>query len=268
MSELKELVKELLANLPAEPDVGMVVDLVTEAFERLADRGEYYEAMQTVVPGAGAIYGVRVPSLRELAKGVLRVYKQDHETLKAIALASWEQGSREHELFGLFLLGYAKKLRSAERWELGERFLPQVSHWEACDQLCAALLGDALAQDASYMGLLEGWVEDENLWVRRAALVATVYLRRAKFSPEVALDLDQRTLAMCSRLLDDRERYIRKAVDWAIREVIGRHYATALEWMMTQAAGAPSSTAISTLKLASKKLSDADRAAFLAALGD
>jgi 3-methyladenine DNA glycosylase AlkD len=268
MSELKELVKELLANLPAEPDVGMVVDLVTEAFERMADRGEYYKAMQTVVPGAGVIYGVRVPALRELAKGVQHAYKQDQEALKAIALASWEQGSREHELFGLFLLGYVKKLSPAERWALGERFLPQVGHWEACDQLCAALLGEALAQDAKYMDLLEGWVDAENIWVRRAALVATVYLRRAKFSPEVALDLDQRTLAMCARLLDDRERYIRKAVDWAIREVVGRHYAQALEWMMAQAAGVPSRTAGTTLKLASKKLSNPDRDAFLVTLGD
>ena len=267
MREEKDLMKELLAGLPLEPDAAKVVDLITKAFERLADRGAYYDAMQTVIPGVGAIYGVRVPLLRELAKGVRGAYRQDQESLKAIALASWEQGSREHELFGLFLLGYVKKISPAERWELGERFLPQVSHWEACDQLCAALLGEALAQDARYMDAIEAWVGDGSLWVRRAALVATVYLRRAKFPPEMALDLDQRTLAMCAALLDDTEHYVRKAVDWSIREVIGRHYAPAHEWMMAQAAGNPSSTARSTLKLASKKLSDADREDFLAALG-
>ncbi len=267
MSEQKTLLKKHLAGLPAEPDVGTIVDLVTKAFEKLADRGEYYEAMQSVVPGAGTIYGVRVPTLRELAKSVQRAYEEDQDALKAIALASWEQGSREHELLGLFLLGYVKKLSPAERWALGERFLPQVSHWEACDQLCAALLGEALAQDASYMDQLEGWVEDDNLWVRRAALVATVYLRRAKFPPEVALDLDQRTLAMSVTLLDDDQAYIRKAVDWAIRETIKRNYVLGREWMIAQAAGTPSNTARSTLKLASKKLSDADREAFLAALG-
>ena len=160
--------KELLAGLPLEPDAAKVVDLITKAFERLADRGAYYDAMQTVIPGVGVIYGVRVPLLRKLAKGVRGAYRQDQEGLKAIALASWEQGSREHELFGLFLLGYVKKISPAERWELGERFLPQVSHWEACDQLCAALLGEALAQDARYMNAIEAWVGDGSLWVRGA----------------------------------------------------------------------------------------------------
>ena len=267
MSEGKALVKELLAGMPVEPSAVKVLDLMTKAFGKLADRGEYYQAMQKVVPGVGSFYGVRVPLLRELAKGVQAAYKQDQVALKAIALASWEQGSREHELFGLFLLGYVKKISPAERWELGGRFLPQVTHWEACDQLCAALLGEALAQDAGYLDVIEGWVHDDSLWVRRAALVTTVYLRRAKFSPEMALGLDRRTLAMCAVLLDDAEHYVRKAVDWSIREVIGRHYKAAFEWMMLRAADNPTRTARSTLKLASKKLNDTDREAFLAATG-
>jgi 3-methyladenine DNA glycosylase AlkD len=73
------------------------------------------------------------------------------------------------------------------------------------------------------------------------------------------LELDQRALMMCEALLDDKEHYIRKAVDWAIREVIGRHYETGRELMMRQAARDPSSTARSTIRLASRKLKDADR---------
>ena len=105
------------------------------------------------------------------------------------------------------------KLSPAERWELGVRFLPDVSNWESCDQLCAALLGETLARDPGYMEVLEGWVEDENFWVRRAALVAPVYLRRAKYPEQVMLDLDRRTLAICGALLNDQGKYIRKAVD-------------------------------------------------------
>lgn len=267
MSERSDAqVETLLTTLPSEPDPERVLSLVTTAFERLADRGEYHDAMQKVVPGVSTFYGVRVPTLRALAKGVRREYRQNPEALVQIAANSWKLASREHELFGLFLLGYVKTIGPAERWELGERFLPQVSHWEACDQLCAALLGEALAQDSTFMDTLESWIHDDNTWVRRAALVSTVYLRRSKFSADLALELDQRALMMCEALLDDKEHYIRKAVDWAIREVIGRHYETGREWMMRQAARDPSSTARSTIRLASKKLKDADREELLSVL--
>ena len=93
---------------------------------------------------------------------------------------------------------------------------------------------------------------DENIWVRRAALVAPVYLRRAKYSPEVARDLDRRTLKMAATLLNDEEKYIRKAVDWTVREVIKRHYELGFEWFKEQVQSNPSRIAKSTLRLAAK----------------
>ncbi len=266
MTKSKTSVASLMAELPPVPDPKQVLDLVTVAFEKLADRDRYYEAMKQVIPGVASLYGVRVPALRALAKDVQRAYKHDQDALKKIALASWEQGSREHELFALFLLGYLRTLQPAERWELGKRFLPQVRHWEACDQLCAALLGEALAQDARFMDTIEAWVQDDNIWIRRAALVSTVYLRRSKFAPEISLALDQRALAICGALINDNEHYIRKAVDWAVREVIGRHYEIGRDWMMAQTTRHPSKTARSTLRAASKKLIGADRDQLLAAL--
>ncbi|HEY69806.1 MAG TPA: DNA alkylation repair protein [Anaerolineae bacterium] len=260
-------IESLLADLPAVPNPAEVLTVVERAFETFADRGDYGKMIRVVVPGVEKVYGVRVPVLRKLGKGIRAAYKQDQAALEALALESWARGSREHEILALVLLKYVKELTPAERWSMGLRFLPRVKHWEACDQLCGSLLGDALAQDAGYMDELETWIEDDNFWIRRAALVTTVLLRRSKHPPEVALDLDRRTLAMCEALLDDREGYIRKAVDWAIRETIKRRYDLGCEWMMTQALSNPSRTARSTLKLASKKLDDADRQAFLSKLG-
>jgi len=103
--------------------------------------------------------------------------------------------------------------------------------------------------------------------IRRASLVAPVYLRRAEYSEQVALDLDRRTLAICDALLNDREKYIRKAVDWSVREVIKRRYDLGREWLFAQADSELSRTARSTLKLAAKKLTEHDQAFFLNSLG-
>lgn len=253
-------------TLPEELDVGDVLEVVTRALEGQEQDSEYLQGMQMAVPGAGKLYGVRVPQLRTIAKQLTKKYGDQEQDLGRFAQASWAQGSREHRLIALFVLAGMKKLTPERRWELGVEFLPAVEDWETCDQMCHALLGQALAEDPKYMDQLETWIDDDNFWVRRAALVSTVILRRAKYSKEVAEGLDQRTLSMCAVLLNDGEKYIRKAVDWTVREVIKRHSALAFTWMMGQAQSGLGAIGRSTLKLSAKKLNEVDRQYFLAAL--
>jgi 3-methyladenine DNA glycosylase AlkD len=255
-----------LSDLPTEPVAEEVLEIIERAFMQQACGDDYLAGIQMAVPGVGMVYGVKVPVLRKMADEVVRAYKKDSNALRLIALDCWGRGSREHQLLALFMLAKLK-LEPAERWELGVRFLPDVENWESCDQLCAALLGEALANDPVYMDIIEGWVEEDNFWIRRAALVTPVYLRRANYSEQVSLDLDRRTLALCEVLLDDGEKYIRKAVDWSIRQVIARQYDLARDWMLTQATAQPSRTARATLKLAAKKLTESDREILLTSLG-
>jgi 3-methyladenine DNA glycosylase AlkD len=255
---------DLLAALPGAPDPVPVVDRVTDAFATLAS-AEDAAGVARFMPGIDRTYGLRVPRLREIGKHVARHYGKDPAAGRAIALESWGRGSREHRMFALFVLDNLR-LPPEECWELGTRFLPGVVTWEDCDQLCAALLGRALSRDPAYMDVLESWLGDEHFWVRRAALVSTAYLRRAKYDQELAREMDRRALAMCAALLDDPEPYIRKAVDWAAREVLGRHYDLACGWLIEQAKGGPSRTAAATLKLSARKLEPSDHAEFLEAL--
>jgi len=252
--------------LPDELRINKVLEVVTRALEGQEKDSEYIKGMQTAVPGAGKLYGVRVPQLRTIAKQLVKKYHGQDQNLDRFAQASWAQGSREHRLIALFVLGGRRNLTPERRWELGLEFLPDVEDWEICDQLCHALLGQALAEDPNYMDQLEIWVDDDNFWVRRAALVSTVILRRAKYSEVVAKGLDQRTLRMCAVLLEDGEKYIRKAVDWTVREVIKRHYALAFTWMLAQARRGLGTIGRSTLKLSAKKLNMTDQQHLLAAL--
>ncbi|MCK4741767.1 MAG: DNA alkylation repair protein [Anaerolineales bacterium] len=252
--------------LPEELDVREVLEVVTRALEGQERDSEYIQGMQMAVPGAGKLYGVRVPQLRTMAKQLTKKYGDQEQDLDRFAQASWAQGSRERRLIAIFVLAGRRKLTPERRWELSVEFLPDVEDWETCDQLCHALLGQALAEDPNYMEQLETWIDDDNFWVRRAALVSTVILRRAKYSKEVAEGLDQRTLRMCAVLLDDGEKYIRKAVDWTVREVIKRHYALAFTWMVDQVESGLGAIGRSTLKLSAKKLDEADQQHLLAAL--
>jgi 3-methyladenine DNA glycosylase AlkD len=254
-------------RLPDTLDSGRVITAISQSLEEQADDPDYKAGVSRAVPGAPRTYGVRVPTLRAMGNALVKQYKAQPEALIDLSLSLWDQHTREHRLIALFILvGLKKKLTPSKRWELGMRFLPDIADWELCDQMCHALLGQALAEDPGYLDQLESWIDDDNFWVRRAALVSTVLLRRAKYDEPLASDLDGRALAMCAQLLDDNEHYIRKAVDWTVREVIKRHEDLAAEWMLTQASQGLSSVGRSTLKLAAKKLPAKRQKEFLRAV--
>ncbi len=259
---MREPGKSLL-NLPTDPIPEQVIAALTDAFQTGTEDAEYQSLISTAVPGISPTYGVRVPDLRGMAKDILRIYKNPTVALEDIARESWSTGTREHKLIALFIYDGLKDLAPVDRWEIGKRFLPDVGNWEECDQLCMALFGRVIVKDPSVMDELERWMADPNFWVRRAALVTTVYLRNGKFDDDQALELDARVLIMCAALLDDDEKYIRKAADWTIRAVIARHEQLAFNWMMEQPSRGLTNTGRSTLRLASKKLNDDHRGVFL-----
>ncbi len=254
-------VPELSLDASAAPED--IVVLLTETLEGFAVDETYRQGVGRAVPGVRDVYGVRVPQLRSLARQLLRTYAKQEGFIQAIAEGCWLEGSREHCVLAILMLAGLKTITPAQRWELGVRYLPDVGDWETCDQLCMGLLGAALVGDPAYMGELESWVDKPNFWHRRAALATTVALRRSTADAEIRRSLDQRTLGICRHLLDDREHYVRKAVDWAVREVIHRDYEVGQAWMLEQSKKPLSSVARSTLKLAAKKLSPQDQQRFL-----
>lgn len=256
---------ELLGELPDQAAPAWVVDRVTRVFERLGKPADA-AGVRRFMPGIDQTYGLRIPQLRALGEAVARRYRNDYHLCRSIARASWPRGTREHRMFAVFVAEQSA-LIPAERWALGLEFLPGVLTWEDCDQLCYATFAICLRLDAGYMDELERWIGDPNLWVRRAALVSTAPLRKAKHPLDVALDLDRRALGMCEKLLGDPEPYVQKAIDWAAREVINRHYHLARDWLLEQAGRDLPRHARSTLKLSAKKLEAADREAFGARVG-
>jgi len=259
---------ETPAALDLRPELTpqQVLDRLDGVLPELAAAGGYKGSVETFVPGAGEVFGVRVPQLRKLGGLLYRAFRRDKHRLVAVARACWARGSREHRLVALFALQRLRTLSPHERWQLGREFLGDVRDWETCDQLCSALLGPALAAEAGLMEDVEALGRSQNFWFQRGALVASVSLRRSKLGADELRILNERTLALCAGLLGDPEPYIRKAVDWALRELLKRDYDLGRDFLFDQAGRNPVSPAITTLKLASKKLTVRDRARFTARL--
>lgn len=55
-------------TLPEELDIGDVLEIVTHALAGQEQDSKYLQGMKMAVPGAGKLYGVRVPQLRAMAR--------------------------------------------------------------------------------------------------------------------------------------------------------------------------------------------------------
>lgn len=152
------------------------------------------------------VLGVSVKDLRVLA----RPYKKDH----ALALALWETGIHEARILATIIAD--PKQVTAEQME---RWVLDFDSWDVCDQCCMNLFDKTpFAWEKAI-----AWSAREAEFVRRAgfALMATlaVHDRRAadeQFEPFFACIEAQST---------DERNFVKKAVNWALRQIGKRNAA-------------------------------------------
>lgn len=87
-----------------------------------------------------------------------------------------------------------------------------IYDWNTCDWLCIKVLSKLIQRDQEYVinGLLQ-WINEPNLWQRRASLVAFVSLPHLE-------DYDEYTFDLAGILIKSPERFSKTAVGWFLRE--------------------------------------------------
>lgn len=145
-------------------------------------------------------YGVPVPELRRLAKHI--------GTNQRLSLELWDTRVHEARILAAYL-GDSKKVteRQLERWVSG------FDSWDVCDQVCGNLFDKT---DFAHRKALE-WSRRKEEYVKRAgfAMMATlaVHDTRAGFSSF------EKFFPAIIRESDDERNYVKKAVNWALRQI-------------------------------------------------
>ena len=91
-----------------------------------------------------------------------------------------------------------------------------LNSWDSVDAFARTLAGPAWAHGRMSDCLVDRWAASPDRWLRRTALVSTVALNRPREGGPVDAP---RTVAICERLVDDRDDMIVKALSWALREL-------------------------------------------------
>lgn len=103
-----------------------------------------------------------------------------------------------------------------------------IHSWDTVDCFGLFIAGPAWRERRIPDRLIHSWTRSRDLWWRRAALVATVALN---VKARGGTGDTPRTLGACSKLIDDREDMVVKALSWALRAVAARDPAAAREFL-------------------------------------
>ena len=158
---------------------------------------------------------------RTLALNILRAHRasSDAEVL-ALALKTLASGQK---YLAYELLRAAPRALAAAKVSDIRRFAAGMTTWSDVDCFGCFVAGVAWRTARIADKEIARLASSRDRWRRRAALVATVPLNAKSRGATSATGDATRTLAVCTRLLDDRDDMVVKAMSWALRELAKRN---------------------------------------------
>lgn len=151
-------------------------------------------------------FGVSIPSLRKIAKET----KKNH----ALAQQLWESGFRETMILASMI--DEPEMVTQEQME---QWVLDFDYWEICDQCCMNLFEKT---GFAYEKAIE-WSSRNEEFVKRAGFVI---MARLAVSDKKADDSRfEQFFPMMVREADDERNFVKKAVNWALRQIGKRNLA-------------------------------------------
>lgn len=163
--------------------------------------------MEAYLKGIQPFLGVKRPA-RKPAEQLLKRSKLDAATLVSVAEELWDLPFREGRYCALTLLR-RRDLVGLQHLPLYERLVREGAWWDLVDELASHLVGPVLLA-VGRLDVLDGWIDDEDLWIRRTALIAQLRSKERT-------DWD-RLQRYCLARADETDFFIRKAIGWSLRQ--------------------------------------------------
>jgi 3-methyladenine DNA glycosylase AlkD len=188
------------------------VDFVRQRLMALADP-ERARQQQAYLKTTQPMFGVSRPDQRAIDKQLVAAHPPvDRGDWEAGVRALWSQPERDLQYAAI---GYARALSRRrflvpQTMPLLEQMVREGAWWDLVDEIAAHLVGEVvLRHREAVRPVLQRWIDDDDVWVRRTALLAQL---RHKGDTDVEQLFD-----FCSRQAHDDSFWIRKAIGWALR---------------------------------------------------
>ncbi|MFI8879223.1 DNA alkylation repair protein [Streptomyces sp. NPDC055243] len=197
-------------TVPRSDLADTVMERLTTTYPKAADPERAVRA-QAYMKDIAPFLGLPSPLRRELSRTVLAgLPRPDEADCTAIALRCWELPEREYAYFAVDHLRRHVKRLSSGFLPVARHLVTTVSWWDTVDALAAHVVGGLVTADPGLKTAMDAWIDDEDLWVARTALLHQL---RHKDATDTG-----RLFAYCLRQSGHPDFFIRKAIGWCLRE--------------------------------------------------
>ena len=182
--------------------------------EKLKENANAVDAvqMQKYLKTSMPFYGVKSPILNEIVSEIKSKFTiSNQEEYNAIITHIWEMSHREEKYISIKLARKWKKYITLEALTVYEKMIREGQWWDFIDPISQGLIGILLMNNRFKMNkILDKWIKDENLWIRRSAILA--HLKHKE-------NTDYKKLfEYCLKCAHEKEFFIQKAIGWVLRE--------------------------------------------------
>jgi 3-methyladenine DNA glycosylase AlkD len=198
------------------PDVprSVLADTVTERLTAVygaAADPERAAAMRAYMKDVAPFLGIPSPERRALSRSVLQgTPRPDERDCTAVALRCWRLPEREYQYFAVDLLRRHVRRLSSGFLPVARHLVTTVPWWDTVDALAAHVVGGLVAADPALTADMDAWIEDDDLWVVRTAL-----LHQLRYGERTDAG---RLFGYCLRQSGHPDFFVRKAIGWCLRE--------------------------------------------------
>ena len=153
-----------------------MTDIATILAERLRDRADpsAAPAMQAYMKSEMPFMGVRRPAMAAVARQALREFAPvSNEEYRAHVRALWCQPHREEKYLAIALARGWRRYVSMQNLDLYRTMIVEGAWWDFVDEIATAIVGRLLLEHRAAMNaVLDRWIDDPDVWLRRSALLA------------------------------------------------------------------------------------------------
>jgi 3-methyladenine DNA glycosylase AlkD len=178
---------------------------------RAAGRPERAAYEKAYMKSALSFHGVDQATVRGACAEFCKAHPLDHDALVAAVDALYATDWFDLRSAAIGVLERRRKLLSPGDAEWLIALVRRSACWAHVDWLATKIVPHALPEPPTR--LLTAWARDEDFWVRRTALLATLDELRAG-GGDFAL-----FAKLAEPMLGEREFFIRKAIGWVLRDI-------------------------------------------------
>jgi len=191
--------------------MGELADFVSSEYAAKADpsiAAQMAAYMKTDEP----FWGIKKPGQVPVLKAIVKQFPPANQrAYRSRVLELWRLPHREEKYAAIQYAKAFKDFHVPASIPLYEKMIREGAWWDSVDDVAINLVGMAWLKFRSDIeGLMDDWIVDDDLWIRRTAILGQLKHKDATDTV--------RLFGYCRDQADGKDFFIRKAIGWALRQ--------------------------------------------------